>query len=90
MAVADITDAPTSGQKLVITDIILSSDTALRIDLSEETTGTIFESVFMGAGSTVNLVTRGKFKLITANKKLQWRTSAAGNVSATVLFYSEA
>lgn len=87
---ASITDAPTTGQKIVLTDIILSSDTALRLDLKEETSGTILASIYMGAGTTVNVVTRGKLKLATANKKLQIQASAAGNISATAIFYSEA
>lgn len=89
-AAASITDAPTTGQKIVLTDIILSSDTALRLDLKEETSGTILASIYMGAGTTVNVVTRGKLKLATANKKLQIQASAAGNISATAIFYSEA
>lgn len=89
-AVASITDAPTTGQKLVLTDLILSADAAMRIDLYEESNATVITSFFMAAGSTVNVVTRGKFKHATANKKWQIRTSAAGNVSALAFYYSEA
>lgn len=89
-AVASITDAPTTGQKLVLTDLILSADTAMRVDLYEESNATVITSFFMAAGSTVNVVTRGKFKHATANKKWQIRTSAAGNVSALAFYYSEA
>ena len=38
---ADITAAPTSGAKLVITDIILSSDTQMLFEFKEETSGTV-------------------------------------------------
>ena len=89
-AALSVTDAPTSGQKLVFTDIIVSSDTALRLDFKIETAGTILFSIYMGAGTTVNIVPRGKLKLATANQKLQVQASAAGNIGVTALYYSEA
>lgn len=89
-AVADVTAAPTSGEYLVITDIVVGADTAMRVDFSEETAGTIFLSVYLSANSTIQVTLRGKFKLNTADKKLQVRTSAAGNVAVQVLYYSEA
>lgn len=89
-AVASITDAPTSGQKLVITDIEISVDTAMRVDFKEETTGTIISSIYMAASSTVHLITRSKRKLATVNKKLQVQTSATGNISVVAFYYSEA
>lgn len=88
--VASVTDAPTTGQKLVITDIEISVDAAMRVDLKEETTGTVLASIYMGANTTVNLVTRSKRKLATVNKKLQVQTSVAGNVSVGAFYYSEA
>lgn len=89
-AAASITDAPTSGQKIVVDDILFSSDTALRLDFSEETSGTILFSVYTSAGSSGQFTPRGKLKLATANKKLQWRASAAGNITVTPLYHSEA
>jgi hypothetical protein len=89
-AVASVTSAPTAGQKLVITDLIISVDTDMRVDFNVESSGTIIESVYMAANSTVNLITRGKRKLANADKKLQVRTSAAGNMSVNAFYYSEA
>lgn len=89
-AVASITDAPASGQKIVIDDILFSSDTALRLDFSEETSGTILFSVYTSAGSSGQFTPRGKLKLATADKKLQWRASAAGNIAVTPIYHSEA
>jgi hypothetical protein len=43
----------------------------------------------MAANSTVNLITRSKRKLATANKALQVQTSAAGNISVNAAYYSE-
>lgn len=89
-AVASITDAPTSGQKLVITDLLISSDTALRLDFNIESSATVIETVYMAANETKQITVRGKWKLATADKKLQVQASAAGNISITPFYYSEA
>lgn len=89
-AVASITDAPTSGQKLVITDLLISSDTALRLDFNVESSATVIETVYMAAGETKQITLRSAWKLPTANKKLQVQASAAGNISLTPYYYSEA
>jgi hypothetical protein len=90
-AFSGITDAPTSGQKLVITDIIISTDADMRVDFATEgATGTILESIYMKAGDSANLTTRGKRKLPTADKKLMAKTSATGNITLNPYYYSEA
>ncbi len=87
---AAVTDAPTSGQKLVITDILVGTDTAMRADFQEETSGTIIASIYLAANSTVQWTPRGKVKLATADKKLMIDASASGNVAVTVCYWSEA
>jgi hypothetical protein len=89
-AAASVTDAPTTGQKLVVTDILVSVDTAMRVDLKEETSGTIVASLYLPANGTVQFTPRSKLKLATANKKLQVQTSASGNIAVTAFYYSEA
>ena len=89
-AVASITDAPTTGQKLVITDLLISSDTALRLDFNVESSATVIETVYMAAGETKQITLRSTWKLPTADKKLQVQASAAGNISLTPYYYSEA
>ena len=42
---ADVTDAPSAGEKLVITDIVVSVDTDMRVDFKEETSGTVLYSL---------------------------------------------
>lgn len=86
---SNITDAPRSGQKLVITDLLISSDTDLRLDFSMEDDMTIIESIRIPANSTMQITPRGKWKLPNADKKLQVQTSAAGNISVTAFYYSE-
>ena len=87
---ADLTAAPTGGQKLVITDIILSSDTAILFEFKEETSGTVVGATRIPADGAVQFTPRGKWKLATADKKLQGEASAAANVYVTVFYYSEA
>ena len=87
---ADITVAPTSGQKLVITDIIVSSDTQMLFSFLEETSNTVIGAVRLPADGTVQLTPRTNWKLPVADKKLQGKASASGNVYVTVFHYSEA
>jgi hypothetical protein len=88
---ADLTAAPTGGQKWVITDVFVSADTAMRIDIKEETSGTVMFSGYVSANSGFQqLCPRSKRKLAVADKKVVGRTSAAGNVRILVGAYSEA
>jgi hypothetical protein len=91
-AAASVTDAPTSGQKLVIDDIIFSSDTAMWVTFKEETSGTVvFGPWYCSAASgPIQITPRSKKKLATADKKLQAITSVAGNISVHVGYHSEA
>ena len=90
-AVASVTDAPTSGQKLVITDLIVSVDTAMSVTFKEETSGTvIFGPWYCSANSgPMQITLRSKKKLPTADKKLQVITSVAGNITVSAGYFSE-
>jgi hypothetical protein len=85
-----VTDAPTGGQKIVITDIIFSSDTEMNLLFEEQDSGTDVFKVFVPANGAGQITPRGKCKLATADKKLTVKASAAGNIAVTVLYYSEA
>lgn len=85
-----VSDAPTAGEKLVITDILVSSDTALRFAFTEETSGTVIAYVRVPANGTAQITFRGKRKLWTADKKVYCQASASGNVEVLVGYYSEA
>ncbi len=89
-APANVTDAPSAGQKLVLVDLIISSDTDLTFTFTEETSGTVIYKQYVAANTTLNLATRGKRKLATADKKLQVQTNGAGNISVLASYYSEA
>lgn len=87
---AEISQVPASGQKLVITDVTVSVEAAMRVDLKEETSGTVKASFYMPANSTYQFTPRGKLKLDTADKQLMVRTNAPGNITVSTFAYSEA
>lgn len=90
-AAAAVTDAPSAGKKLVITDIIISvGDTGQTVTLTEQTSGTVKGKYYVPANTTITIPFKGKFKLDTADKKLMVQTSVTGNVAVGALYYSEA
>lgn len=90
-AVAVCTSAPTSGQKLVITDLIISVDTACKVTLTEETSGTVvWGPHYLTAGIHQNTTRSRFFKLATANKKLAVQTDIAAFITVDAFYYSEA
>jgi hypothetical protein len=88
-AEVDLTDAPEAGKHLVVTDVIVSVDTDMRVDLKEETWGSVLASFYMAANTTIQITPRGKWRISNPDKKLQGITSAAGNVSILAFYYSE-
>lgn len=86
----DVTDAPSAGQKIVITDVVVSVAAAIDVTLKEETSGTVFAILYMAENQTVHLKFDSKQKLATADKKLVARTSGAGAVTVRASYYSEA
>lgn len=89
-AVASVSDAPTSGKKLCIDDLIFSTDTAMNVTFKEETSGTVmFGPWYVPANTTLQVTLRGKKKLATADKKLQVITSVAGNITVQAGYHSE-
>lgn len=88
-SVVAVTDAPTSGQKLVLTDLVYSVDTAMSLTFTEETSGTIKFVLYLPARSAGQITLRGKVKL-AADKKLMVQASDPGNVAVTASYYSEA
>jgi len=85
---AALTAAPTSGQKLVIDDILFSTDTALAMSFQEETSNTVVAKVYCAANSVIQFTPRGLLRLPVADKKLFGDASAAGNVAVTVFYHS--
>lgn len=86
----DITAAPTSGQKIVLDDCLISCDAACAVSIVEQDSGTVFATVFVPASGTVQITLRDALKAAVADKKLRAITSAEVNCSITACYHSEA
>jgi len=87
---ADISPAPSSGEKICLMDLIVASDTAMFFEIKEETSGTVLAAVAVPANGCVQVTPRGLIKAATADKKFQGDAGAAGNVKITCITFSEA
>lgn len=87
---AAITAAPTSGQKIVAMDILISTDTAMSFDVEMETSANVLAQVYLPANGTAQITLRGYLKGDAANEKLNGKASEAGNVAVTAVYFSEA
>lgn len=87
-----VTDAPTTDQKIVIDDLIVSVDTAMAVQFNCEDAEVYLAGPFyLPANGTIQITPRGKgWKLATANKKLQVSADAAGNIMVHAGYHSEA
>ena len=88
--VADITDAPATGQKILADDILISAETAMRFDVAMETSGNVLASVYVPASGSAQITLRSGLKGDLADKKLQGKASVVGNVSVMTCCHSEA
>lgn len=88
-AAADLTTAPPTGQHLIVTDILVATDTAMVFQFLEETSGTAIGSVRLINNSSYFLSPRGRWRLPVSGKKLQGDAGASGNVYITVWYYFE-
>lgn len=88
---ADITPAPSAGEKIVAMDIWVSnmSDTDMNFTVQMETSGNVLAQVPLNARTVVPITLRGCVKGNVADKKLQGISTEAGNLSITVNSYSE-
>ena len=90
-SVADIGPAPSGGQKSVILQAVISTDTAMQFTIQMETTaGAERQSWYLPASGSVIFVPRYPVKVGTADKKWQGIASVAGNVAISTVTTSEA
>lgn len=90
-SVASVTDTPGVGVKLVVTDLIVSVDTAMNVTFKCETSGAVIAGPFyLAANSSAQFTPRSKaWKLATTNKKLQVIASVPGNIMVDAHYYAE-
>jgi hypothetical protein len=87
---ANVTDAPTAGQKLVLVDAFIGVSAAMNILIEEESSGNDRLRLYFPGAGNYQVTPRAKFKHAVANKKFTCKASAAGAVSITFAYYSEA
>jgi hypothetical protein len=87
---AAITPSPTTGQKIVAMDILVSTDTAMNFSVQMETSNNVLAKIYMPANSSAQITLRGGLKGDVADKKLFGKASVSGNVAITAVTFSEA
>lgn len=85
---AAISPAPTSGQKLIGDDFIVSTDTAMSFTIQEETSEDIFAVIYLPDNGTAVITTRDGLKTNAIDKKFFGKASVPGNVSITACTHS--
>lgn len=87
---APITDSPAAGEKIVVDEIIVScGQPNLTVDFIEEVTTKIILRLYLTNNGAINFIGNDRMKLSAPNQRLMMKTSAAGNISCTALWYSE-
>lgn len=87
---ANVTGAPTAGQKIVIDEIVVSAGANQKLVFTEETSGLVMAIIRVAANGTETVRFRNKRKLAVADKKVVCTASATGNVEVLVGYHSEA
>jgi hypothetical protein len=87
---AAITAAPTSGQKIVLMDVLISVSVATVVTLEMETSANVLAGFHMPANSTLQITPRGWIKGDAADKKIFAKSTVAGAVKFTAVYFSEA
>ena len=82
-------DSPVSGNTIVLLGFVVSTDTAMRVDIQEETTGKILFTLFLAANSSLHVFPRGKVKLSSSNKRVMIKPYNVGNIAISTSYYSE-
>lgn len=88
-SVTNITAAPTSTQKLILDRIVVSTLTAMNLQIKEETSGTLLCRLNLAANSGPVALSLG-IKLPTADKKFTATASVSGQIDITAIYHSEA
>lgn len=88
-----VTDSPATGKKLVVTDVVISANTANAITLKENVTGTVVAGPFFLAANAVFHFCPSPYdawKLASANQGVSAYTTTTGNCMVDIGYFSEA
>ena len=90
--IAAVTDAPGIGKNLIVSSLLVSSNTAnITLTFTEETSGKVLFKVYATVNQQVPLITNinGEITLSTAtNKRLMVQADKAGAFSVTALWHT--
>lgn len=84
-----VSRAPAAGEKLVVTDIIVSVNADMRVDFYWQDNASIAQTLFMLKGQSIQITPRSKWKCNDADKSFLVRTSVSGEICVNVFAYSE-
>ena len=87
-AAAAVTLQPGTGERLVVTDLLVSVDTDMVVTFTDESSA-VQAKLYLAANSTVNALLRCQMRLLRKNSALQVQTSASGNISVLAGYYFE-
>lgn len=87
LASAPVIAAPGGGRVAAFQSILVSVKAACEVYLTEETSGTLFMTLYMAANSTVLWKPDGFAALPTANKRLMVQTDLASRINVSVEWY---
>lgn len=87
---ADCTGSPASGKVIVLDDLVISTDTNMRVDIREKTDDSVLFSAYMSANVPAQFTLRNHVcKSTTADDPLEAIASAAGNIRVLCSWHSE-
>jgi len=90
-SVADVGPAPSGGEKSVLLQAVISTDTAMQFTIQmADSPGNERQSWYLPASGSVIFVPRHPVKVGSADKKWQGIASVAGNVAISTVTTSEA
>ncbi len=78
--------AKTSSKKIYVTDLIISVDTAMWVQMQDDAATVLMEQMYFPANSIFSKTFSTPIEVAT-NKDLEFLTSAAGNISVTAAGY---
>lgn len=85
----NITNTIPTRKKAVITDLIISVDTACHVTVQMETSENVLAGFHMPANGTVQITPRGYLKADTPAKKIQVVTDVAAAIDVTCCYFKE-
>jgi len=85
-----LTDTPPAQNKIVIDDLIVSTDTTMRLDIMEENTRRLLVRGYIPAnGGFIQLTPRDHLKTSVAGNRIILRASVSGNIAISCLYHYE-